>query len=122
MIISPSNPIVSIGTILSVTGVKEALKERRTKIVAVSPIVGGRPIKGPADKLMQGVGLEVSAYGVAAFYQDFLGTFIIDRVDETEKVRIEGLGINVIITNTIMREMEDKIQLANVVLRSVGIR
>jgi LPPG:FO 2-phospho-L-lactate transferase len=122
VIISPSNPIVSIGTILSVTGVKEALKERRTKIVAVSPIVGGRPIKGPADKLMQGVGLEVSAYGVAAFYHDFLGTFIIDRVDETEKVRIEGLGINVIVTNTIMREMEDKIQLAKVVLRSVGIR
>jgi LPPG:FO 2-phospho-L-lactate transferase len=122
VIICPSNPIVSIGTILSVNGVEEALKETKTKVVAISPIVGGKPIKGSADKLMQGLGLEVSAYGVAAFYQDFLDTFIIDQVDETEKVKIEKLGIDVIVTNTIMKKLEDKVQLARVALRSVGIR
>ncbi|MEJ2271567.1 MAG: 2-phospho-L-lactate transferase CofD family protein, partial [Candidatus Bathyarchaeota archaeon] len=121
IIICPSNPIVSIGTILSVKGVKQALKETSAKIVAISPIVGGKTIKGPADKMMQGMGLEASAFGVAELYKDFLNSIVIDQIDETEKTRIEELGINVIVTNTIMRTMEDKIKLARVTLRSVGI-
>jgi LPPG:FO 2-phospho-L-lactate transferase len=121
IIICPSNPIVSIGTILSVKGVKQALKETSAKIVAISPIVGGKTIKGPADKMMQGMGLEASAFGVAELYKDFLNSIVIDQIDETEKTRIEELGINVIVTNTIMRTLEDKIQLARVTLRSVGI-
>jgi len=116
VVVCPSNPIVSIGTILSVKNVRTALKETKAKVVAISPIVGGRPIKGPADKLMQGLGLEVSAYSVAKFYQDFLDMFIIDRVDEAEKEHIESLGVQVIVTNTIMKALEDKVQLARVAL------
>lgn len=116
VIICPSNPIVSIGTILSVKNVRTALKETKARVIAISPIVGGRPIKGPADRLMQGLGLDVSAYSVAKLYQDFLDAFIIDRVDEAEKEHIESLGAEVVVTNTIMKTLEDKVQLAKVVL------
>jgi len=119
IIICPSNPIVSIGTILSVEGVKGALEKTEAKVVGISPIVGGFPIKGPADRLMRGLGLEVSAYGVAGVYRTFLDTFVIDQVDQAEKGRIEELGLNVVTTNTIMRDLKDKVQLARVTLRSV---
>jgi LPPG:FO 2-phospho-L-lactate transferase len=122
VIICPSNPIVSIGTVLSVKGIKSALEETEAKVAAISPIVGGSPIKGPADKLMRGLGLEVSAYAVARLYRDFLDTFVIDQVDQAEKERIEELGLHVITTNTIMRDLEAKVQLARVTLRSVGMR
>lgn len=122
IIICPSNPIVSIGTILSVRDIKSALEETEAKVAAISPIVGGSPIKGPADKLMRGLGLEVSASAVAELYRTFLDTFVIDQVDRAEKERIEGLGLNVITTNTIMRDLKDKVHLARVTLRSVGTR
>lgn len=122
IIICPSNPIVSIGTILSVKGIKSALEETEAKVAAITPIVGDSPIKGPADKLMRGLGLEVSAYAVADLYRAFLDTFVIDQVDQAEKERIKGLGLHVVITNTIMRDLKDKVQLARVTLRSVGIR
>jgi len=120
VIVCPSNPIVSVGTILSVKNVRSALKETKAKMVAISPIVGGRPIKGPADRLMRGLGLEVSAFSVANFYRDFLDVFIIDYVDQSERNRIKRLGLNVIVANTIMKSLEDKIQLAKVVLRSIN--
>ena len=116
LIICPSNPIVSIGTILSVKGVRDALKETRAKVVAISPIVGGAPVKGPADKLMHGLGLEVSSFGVAALYKDFLDVFVIDSIDDAEKPRIEVLGLSVVVTNTIMRSLRDKVQLAEAIL------
>ena len=122
IIVCPSNPIVSIGTILSVKGVRNCLRETRARVVAISPIVGGAPIKGPADKLMRGLGLEVSAYSVASLYRDFLDAFIIDNMDRTEKERIEGLGLRAIATNTIMKSPQDKIQLARTALRSVESR
>jgi len=118
IIVCPSNPIVSIGTILSVKGVRDGLRETRARVVAISPIVGGAPIKGPADKLMRGLGLEVSAYSVASLYRDFLDAFIIDNMDRTEKGQIEGLGLHAIVTNTIMKSLQDKIQLARVTLSS----
>jgi len=116
VVVCPSNPVVSIGTILSVGGVRDALKETKAKVIAISPIVGGAPIKGPADKLMRALGLEVSAYGVASLYKDFLDGFIIDTVDKALKSRIETLGLNVVVTNTVMRSLQDKVQLAKVVL------
>jgi len=119
VIICPSNPIVSIGTILSVRGVREALKATEAKVIAISPIVGGAPIKGPADKLMSGLGLEVSAYGVAALYKDFLDVFVIDNMDGAQKMRIEAMGLNVAVTNTIMKTLQDKVELAKVVLNLV---
>ncbi len=116
VVVCPSNPIVSIGTILAVNGVRDALRKTRAKKVAVSPIVGGLPIKGPADKLLRGLGHEVSAFGVAELYKDFLDTFVIDRADRREKSRIEGLGLEVKVTNTVMLSLESKIALARVVL------
>jgi LPPG:FO 2-phospho-L-lactate transferase len=86
--------------------------------VAVSPIIAGAPIKGPADKLLRGLGLEVSAYSVAKLYADFIDTFVIDTADVAEKNRIEKLGIEVKVTNTIMRSLEDKIRLAKAVLEA----
>jgi len=116
VIICPSNPIVSIGTILSLQGITDTLKKTKAKIIAISPIVGGAPIKGPADKLMQGLGWEVSAYGVATLYKNFLDTFVIDLIDKPQEMRIQALGPNVVVTNTIMKSLQDKIQLAKMVL------
>jgi LPPG:FO 2-phospho-L-lactate transferase len=119
VVICPSNPIVSIGAILSVNGVREALQKTKAKKVAVSPIVAGVPIKGPADKLMRGLGLEVSAFSVAKIYRDFLDVFIIDTLDEDEKSRIEGLGVKVKVMNTVMMRLEDKVALAKAVLGNI---
>ena len=119
VIVCPSNPIVSIGTILSVKGIREALRQTRARKVAITPIISGAPIKGPADKLMKGLGLEVSAYSVANLYKDFLDIFILDTADLMEKARIEKLGLRVRVTNTIMKSLEDKIRLASVVLEEI---
>jgi LPPG:FO 2-phospho-L-lactate transferase len=118
VIVCPSNPIVSIGTILAVKGVRDALRHTEAKKIAISPIIAGAPIKGPADKLLRGLGLEVSACSVAKLYADFLDTFILDAADFAEKDKIEKLGIEVKVTNTIMRSLKDKIQLAKTVLES----
>lgn len=120
IVVCPSNPVVSIGTILSLKGVRDALKETRARVTAVSPIIGGSPVKGPADKLMKGLGLEVSAYAVAKLYQDFLDVFVIDQADRSEKEKIEGLDLHVVVTDSIMKSLEDKIRLARVTLQSVG--
>ncbi len=112
IILPPSNPVVSLGTILSVPGVREALRETSAPIVAISPIIQGKPIKGPADKLMQGLGIEVSAYGVATCYRDFLDCLLIDHADVSLQEKIEAMGIRVVVTNTIMRSLEDKVALA----------
>jgi LPPG:FO 2-phospho-L-lactate transferase len=116
IIICPSNPIVSIGTILSVNGIRDALRKTNAAVVGISPIIAGAPIKGPADKIMRGLGFEVSAFGVAKLYSDFLDTFVIDNLDAVMKGRIENLGIRVKITNTIMKNLEEKMQLAKTVL------
>lgn len=116
VIVCPSNPVVSIGTILSINGVRDTLKRTKAKVVGVSPIVAGLPIKGPADKMLRGLGIEVSAYGVAKFYSDFLDTFVIDKRDAASKGKIEQLGIYVKATNTIMKSFDDKVALARTVL------
>jgi LPPG:FO 2-phospho-L-lactate transferase len=118
ILIAPSNPIVSIGSILSVPGIHDALHEASGMIIAVSPIVGGAPIKGPADKLMKGTGREVSAVGVAGCYRDFLDVMVIDERDADLVDAIEDLGIPTVVTNTIMSDLTAKRNLAETVLRA----
>ena len=112
IIICPSNPIVSIGTILKVKGIRSALSKNKKKVFGISPIVGGVPIKGPADKLMRCLGLEVSSVGVAKLYQDLLSHFIIDNIDKPLKSKIEELGINTYCYDTIMTTLEKKVELS----------
>jgi LPPG:FO 2-phospho-L-lactate transferase len=118
VVVCPSNPVVSIGPILAVNGVRDALKRTNARVVGISPIVAGMPIKGPADKMLNCLGFEVSAYGVAKLYSDFLDTFVIDTKDSELKSRIENLGINVKVINTVMKSLEDKVALAKVVLEN----
>jgi LPPG:FO 2-phospho-L-lactate transferase len=118
VVVCPSNPVVSIGTILAVKGVRDALKRTAARKVAVSPIVAGAPVKGPADKLLRGLGREVSAFSVAELYADFLDVFVLDVADLAEKERIEALGVEVVVVDTVMRSLEDKVRLARAVLES----
>jgi LPPG:FO 2-phospho-L-lactate transferase len=120
--IAPSNPIVSIGSILAIPGIHDALHEARGMVVAISPIVGGAPIKGPADKLMLGLKMEVSPIGVARFYRDFLDVMVIDKQDEHLLGAIEDLGIPALATNTIMHDGAAKKALAQKVLEAAGLR
>jgi len=116
ILIAPSNPIVSIGSILAIPGIHDALHEASGMVVAISPIVGGVPIKGPADKLMLGLRMEVSPVGVARYYRDFLDVMVIDKQDEHLLGEIEDLGIPAVATNTIMRDGAAKKALAQKVL------
>jgi len=120
VIVCPSNPIVSIGTILSVRGVREALRRSEARKIGISPIVAGAPIRGPADRLMKGLGLEVSAYSVACLYKDFLDVFVLDVADEMAKMKIEKLGIKVVTANTIMKTVRDRVELARIVVKEGG--
>ena len=122
VLISPSNPLVSVGTILSLPGVREALCETDATIVGVSPIVGGATIKGPADRMMRGLGMEVSAVGVARAYADFLDVLVIDRQDADLAAGVEAGGVKAIVTDTIMRDLDVKRALARVTLEQAGLR
>jgi LPPG:FO 2-phospho-L-lactate transferase len=121
ILIAPSNPIVSIGSILAVPGIHDALHEASGMIVAISPIVGGAPIKGPADKLMRGMDIDVSAVGVARHYRDFLDVMIIDKQDTHLAEAIEDLGIPTVVTNTIMSDLHAKTTLAIDALKAAGM-
>lgn len=120
IILCPSNPIVSIGPILAVKDVRDALRNTAAKIVAISPIVGGAAIKGPADKLMRALDIDVSAYSVAHLYRDFLDVFILDEIDRKEKEKVEELGLRAVTAKTIMQSSEDKANLAKSTLEALG--
>jgi LPPG:FO 2-phospho-L-lactate transferase len=114
--ISPSNPIVSIGTILSVPKIKESLKKVKSKVIGISPIIAGTTVKGPADKLMKSLRLDVSSLGVAEFYKDILTHFVIDNKDHNLKSKIDSIGINAYCYDTIMENLEKKKALGDFVL------
>lgn len=116
IIICPSNPIISIGPILQVRGIRETLRRTRTKTVAISPLVGGAPLKGPADRLMRGLGLEVSSTQIAKLYEDFLDEMVIDVKDASLVDAIRSVGIKPIITDTIMSSDEKARGVAEIVL------
>ena len=119
VLIAPSNPIVSVGTILAVPGVRQALRDTKTPVIAVSPIVGGQAIKGPAGPLLTAHGFAVSALGVAECYRDLIDTLVIDHADTALAPAIEALGVRVVITDTIMRDAASKRALAAAALRGI---
>jgi LPPG:FO 2-phospho-L-lactate transferase len=106
ILVSPSNPIVSIGPILAVPGIREALDASSAPIVAVSPIIGGAPVKGPAEALLRAEGVEVSALGVADLYRDWIDGFVFDLKDEKLLPEVEGLGLQAVALDTLMSSAE----------------
>jgi len=116
ILVCPSNPVVSIGPIVAVPGVREAIAASGAPVVAVSPIVGGAPVKGPADKLLRGVGAEVSARGVAALYREWAHGFLLDARDAAQVPDVESLGLRARALDTIMRDAEAAARLARAAL------
>jgi LPPG:FO 2-phospho-L-lactate transferase len=112
VIIAPSNPLVSIGPIRALNGVDDALRRRRDDVVAISPIVGGKALKGPADRLMTELGGESSVIGVARIYAEVCGTLVIDEQDAHLADDVRKLDMNCIVTDTIMGSVEVAEQLA----------
>jgi LPPG:FO 2-phospho-L-lactate transferase len=116
IILCPSNPFISIGPILAVGGIREALRRTRAPVAAISPIVGGRAVKGPAARMMKNMGHGASATAVAAMYRDFLDIFVLDRTDAKLAPAVEALGMRAIVTNTIMSGVPQRKALARAVL------
>jgi LPPG:FO 2-phospho-L-lactate transferase len=116
LVICPSNPIVSIGPILAVPGVRSAVVARRESVVAVSPIIAGAALKGPADRLLTELGFESSVLGVAAAYRELAGTLVIDEVDAPLAAAVENQGMRCVVAPTIMSTPERAAALATVVL------
>lgn len=114
VIIGPSNPITSISPILSLEGVRDALKE--TFVIAVSPIIGSDSVSGPASKFMKALDIEVSSVGIASLYKDFLDVIVIDDKDEDKKVEANQIINKVIVTNTIMNNLDAKKNLAEIII------
>ncbi len=112
IVICPSNPIVSVGPILAVPGLRAALDRTTAPIVAVSPIIGGKAVKGPADRMLATLGHEVSALGVARIYAGLIDGFAIDEVDRDLAPAIETLGIRTLVTRTLMGDTGDRERLA----------
>lgn len=120
IIICPSNPVISVGPILAVPGIRHALKMTAAPIVAISPVVGGRSLKGPTDKFLAGLGHEVSALSVAGLYQDLLDLFIVDRSDGGLLPAIEALPVRARATGIVMHNLEAKVSLAKETVSSLA--
>ncbi|MCJ7672040.1 MAG: 2-phospho-L-lactate transferase [Acidimicrobiia bacterium] len=104
IVVCPSNPVISIGPILAVPGIRDVLAARRDRVVAVSPIIAGRPVRGPADRLMGPLGIEVSCVGVAHEYRELCSALVIDATDAARAPEVEALGVRAIIADTVMRD------------------
>lgn len=116
VVLCPSNPVTSIGPILAVPGIREALKETEAQILAVSPIIQGASVSGPADRLMAAVDWEPSALGVAKAYRDFLDIFLIAPEDQELEAELHSLGVRPVATFIRMDSVEEKRRLAREVL------
>ena len=116
VIVAPANPITSIAPIFKIDVLKEKLIEERKKIVAISPLIGDKAISGPAVKYMEAMGLRISPLGVAEYYSDFIGRFIISPADNNLSTRIKNLGLKVYETDIIMRNNLDSLRLAEYII------
>jgi LPPG:FO 2-phospho-L-lactate transferase len=121
IVVCPSNPLLSIDPLLAVDGVLERLTERRDRIIGVSPIVGGKALKGPADRLLAELGSEPSAVGVARHYAPWVGTLVIDQVDSDLAPDVEAAGLRCIVADTIMSSPERSAALSATVLDAMGV-
>jgi LPPG:FO 2-phospho-L-lactate transferase len=119
VLLCPSNPVISIGPILAIPGLREAVAARRNRVVGVSPIIHGAPVRGPADRLMAAVGLEVSCAGVASAYADICGTLLVDTSDAARMRDVEAHGVRAVIAPILMRDAEGAERLARTVLESL---
>ena len=117
IILCPSNPLISIGPILAVPGIREAVRNRRDGVVAVCPIVGGKSLKGPSDRMLTQLGFEATAVGVARMYRDICGAFVIDSIDAEQRDAIESQGMKTVVCPTVMNTLADKEALARHILR-----
>ena len=116
IVLGPSNPVVSIGPILALAGMREAIADARAPRLAVSPIVGGRALKGPADRMLASLGHEVSALGVARIYAGVVDRFVLDEIDADLVAEVEALGMAVEVRQTVMRTEGDRAALASSLL------
>jgi LPPG:FO 2-phospho-L-lactate transferase len=116
ILICPSNPLISIGPILTVPQVRDQLRAHKEKVFAVCPIVAGKSLKGPSDKMLAQLGHEPTALGVAKLYSDFTGTFVIDPADRKQAAPIAALGMKVAILSTVMKTPAQKRKLARALL------
>ena len=119
VVIAPSNPIVSIEPVLAVPGIRDAVVDARDRVVAVSPIVAGAALKGPADRMLRELGHEPSVVGVARLYAPLAATLVIDRADADRAAEVEAEGLRCVVTDTIMRDVTRSSALASVVLSAV---
>jgi LPPG:FO 2-phospho-L-lactate transferase len=120
VVVCPSNPVVSIGPVLAVPGVPEALAARRPDVVAVSPIVAGAALKGPADRLLVEMGFEASVVGVARWYAPWVSTLVIDDADADLAPAVEAEGVRCVVAPTIMSDVERSAELSRIVLDATG--
>jgi LPPG:FO 2-phospho-L-lactate transferase len=120
VLVCPSNPVISIGPILAVPGVRDALVARRDRVVGVSPIIAGRPVKGPADRLMGPMGMDVSCVGVAREYRAFCSALVIDTGDAARAGEIEALGVRAAVAETLMTDARVAAALARDTLAAVA--
>ena len=120
IVVCPSNPVISIGPLVAVPGIRDALRQRRDRVVGVSPIVGGAPVRGPADRLMGPLGIEVSCVGVADAYRDFCSALVIDARDAHLAPAVEALGVRAVIADTVMRDARVAAALARHTLAAVA--
>jgi len=118
VILCPSNPFISIGPILAVPGLRNSLRETNATIIAITPIISGKAMKGPAADMLRDLGHEVSASAVAKIYEDFLDVFVLDTMDAELQSEIESNGVRVVTTNTIMNTAEQKTALARTVIEA----
>ena len=121
VIIAPSNPVVSIGPLLAVPGIADAVSARRADTVAVSPIVAGKALKGPADRLLRELGHEASVVGVARLYRDLAATLVVDSADADLADAVEAEGVACVVTNTVMSSPEVAAELSLRILGCVGV-
>ncbi len=124
IIVGPSNPLVSIGPILAVPGMREGIAAARARgvpVAAVSPIIGGRALKGPADRMLASLGHESSALGVARLYADIVDVFVLDAADAALAPEIEALGVRALVIDTVMGDDASRALLADEVLRLLNV-